>query len=158
MKVLALMPLVLALLMIPLKGYNQNIDLILVIDKEIVLDFSVTKTQLNLSYSNGQKSILPLSYFPGNLSMGTDVLNEIKSEKIDSIFFEFSYYEYKGENQLIYNYSIKMEKSWLQDKYLVLNIYNLDKKKFKRRFNFIKGVSYVYELDSPCCTFRLVPR
>lgn len=129
--------------------------MVIVIDDEIVTS-SITGLDLKVIDHLGTERSAHAHYHPGRLSFDEMKLDDIISQNFDSILLEFTYYDYIGGRQKVYTYSIGIKKVWLNDPYFILRVYNLDKKRFKKRFNFAKDTNYVYEIDSPCCTFRLV--
>ena len=57
-------------------------------------------------------------------------------------FIQYLVYERIEEYE--YDYELKIYKSWLEDDYVVFNIYNMDKKKYRKRYPSHKKKSYIY--------------
>lgn len=58
---------------------------------------------------------------------------------------KFDYYEYVKDQRKVINYEIEMGKIWFEQPYLILNIYNINKKKYKK-LESLKGKEYTFEL------------
>jgi hypothetical protein len=74
----------------------------------------------------------------------------IFSEQETILFLQFDYYQnsVKGKQEL-YNYEIEMEKNWFEQSFVILKIYNLDKKKYRKRLEPLsKDRKYTFDLET----------
>jgi len=135
---------------------TRSFDFILVIDEKIP---SGSITDVKIKIMGEKQTLVNANYFPGNLSIDEESYNQLFSSSTKAIFVIFVFNEYRGNEHKIYNYDIELKKPWLKDNYNILQIYNLDKSKYKGRFDPIgKGKNYNYELTSPSHSFRLIQR
>ncbi len=123
---------------------NSNFDFIVLVDDVIVT--SLNNPKLVIRKENELLSKIDITFKPGDLSLKTVEYNLIKSTN-DDLYLKFDYYDYSSGKQKIYNYDIKIGKNWFEKSYIILRVYNTDKKKYKKIFNPIKGTNYTFELD-----------
>lgn len=136
---------------------RKSLDFIIIVDENIAVGSIVSLKFEAVSATN--KTIIAGSYYPGSLSLMENDFNRIMSDSIKTIRLKFTYYEYIGLNQITYNYDIELKKEWLNDYFNILRVYNLNKKKYKARYVPREaGKNYVYEIQSPSHTFKLVER
>ncbi|WP_207515622.1 hypothetical protein [Longitalea luteola] len=150
--------LILALVSIP-RAYsqenNKNLDLIIVIDESVSVN-TISNFKIRVTSSNTE-DIIASSYYPGNLVLKQTDYAKMMTDTARTILLEFDYNEYVNNKHLTYHYSIEFKKSWFRELFNILRIYNLDKKKYKKKFKSIDtSQKYIYEMDSPGGTFRYV--
>ncbi|SFD51474.1 hypothetical protein SAMN05518672_102256 [Chitinophaga sp. CF118] len=156
-KVIFFMPVILVLGFLT-NAYGQkeskNIDFVLLINEDVYNQYAKFKL---IKYHNGKEEDVLATYWPGNLSIPIADYEKLLNENADSIFLSINDDRYIDGKESHDQYIIEYKKQWLEDTYNILRVYNLDKKKYAKLFNHtLKGKNYVYELDSPCHTFRLV--
>ena len=136
---------------------RKSLDFIIVINDNIAVG-SIASLQIEL-LSGREKEVIAASYYPGNLSLTEFDYNKLMSDSAKVISLKFIKYEYIGQNQVVYNYSIELKRDWLRDYFNILRIYDLDKKKYKAKYSPSgSGKNYAYEIESPSHSFRLVER
>jgi len=123
---------------------KSNFDFIIVVDETIVT--SLSNTRLLIRKGNELLSNMDVSYKPGNLSLNVADYNLIANSN-DDLYLKFDYYDYSRGKQETYNYDIKIGKNWFEKSYLILRIYNTNKKKYKKKLIPVKGINYVFEID-----------
>ena len=134
-----------------------NFDLIITIDEKIPVG-AVSNFKIRAITENSSE-IISVDYYPGNLSMKKDDYRKLFSDTIKLFYLDFDYYEYVGEKQHLYHYKIEYKKSWMQEYFNILHIFNQDKKKYKKQFKLNRtNETYLYELDSPGGTFRYISK
>jgi hypothetical protein len=135
----------------------KNLDFVVVIDEQVWVTQS--NTQLILVDQDSVISELQTTYHPGNLSFEAEDYEKLMSSSIKAVYLKITYFEYVEEKQNIYNYVIPINKNWLKENYLVLHIYNLSKKKYRRVFDPLSfDKNYTFEISSPNNTFLRVKR
>lgn len=146
---------VLSLLKVEGQDLNKNLDFIIMIDDRIVIE-SPYLLHIKAVLGESEESY-NVGYYPGNLSMKISDYDKFMTDDVKAIFLIFEYYDPSGKEGEKRSYEIELKKSWLQDYFNILHIYNLDKKKYEKIFFPPKsGRKYVYELDSPSNTFHLI--
>lgn len=135
---------------------RKSFDFIIVIDERIPIS-SMTNFRIRLDDGTRQE-IVKSSYHPGNLSLEELDYSILLSDSSGKLFLEFTYFDHSDKRHNIYSYSIELKKVWLDSKFNVLYIYNLDKRKYKNRFEVEENSKYIYELDSPDYGFKRIRR
>lgn len=126
---------------------TKEFDFIVSIDEEIVK--TLYKSTLVVKNGNNIVSTFSLSYHPGNISLNAKDFDDLFFSQDNKVYLKFDYYEYINGNQEIYNYEIEVGKNWFEQQYVILKIYNLDKKKYKKWFKPLsKDQNYTFELDT----------
>lgn len=126
----------------------KNLEFIITIDEEIA------KTLFNpmIIVKNDEDVLkkVSISYYPGNLSLATKDYDMIFSEQKDTLFLKFDYYQYssKGKQQ-VYNYEIEIGENWFEQTFIILKLYNLDKKKYRKILEPLsKYKNYTFDLET----------
>lgn len=128
---------------------RKNFDFIVCVDEEIAT--SLTKPVIIVKQGTNVLKRIDINYHAGNLSLSSEDYNLIFSEQEITLFLQFDYYQYssKGEQE-IYNYEIEIGKNWFEQTFVILKIYNLDKKKYKKRLAPLsKDKKYTFDLETP---------
>ncbi|MGO3708258.1 hypothetical protein [Mesonia hippocampi] len=126
---------------------EQSVNVVLIIDDKLITDNIVFNFNKNESenfeyiYSVGKSLVLPKSFF--------------NSSKLN---LSFDYFGTLKENQKKYSYDIDFKKGWIHNtSFLIIRIYNLDKKKYYKAFckskdkYVIEVHNSVYRQTKPMC-------
>ncbi|MGV0829118.1 hypothetical protein ACTS9C_09620 [Empedobacter brevis] len=82
--------------------------------------------------------------------MNSSDYDKLLLKNIETIYLKFSYSETCNGNTEYYDYEIEDFKlNWLDHDYIVLNVYNTNKKAYKRIYNPLPGKEYTYEYEYP---------
>ena len=127
---------------------RKNFDFIVCVDGEIVT--SLTKPVIIVKQGMNVLKRIDINYYAGNLSLSSEDYNLILSEQEITLFLQFDYYQYSSKGkQEIYNYEIEIGKNWFEQTFVILKIYNLDKKKYKKRLTPLsKDKKYTFDLET----------
>lgn len=127
---------------------RKSFDFIICVDEKILTSF-IKPVILVKQGSNVLKRI-DTRYHAGNLSMNSEDYNMLLSEQGITIFLKFDYYQYSSQGkQEIYNYEIEIGKNWFEITFVILHIYNLDKKKYKKILDPLsKDKNYTFDLET----------
>ena len=139
---------------------RKNFDFIVCVDGEIVT--SLTKPVIIVKQGMNVLKRIDINYYAGNLSLSSEDYNLILSEQEITLFLQFDYYQYSSKGkQEIYNYEIETDypflrririeigKNWFEQIFVILKIYNLDKKKYKKRLAPLsKDKKYTFDLET----------
>jgi hypothetical protein len=134
------------------QNVERRLNLIVVIDNKIVVG-----GMLNPQLRSGD-NYFPVRYEPGNLTI-TDTNNVLT--KIDSLPVILSfYYNVYNKRDLAYSndYEIPLNKAWLEQSFIILRIYNTDRKPYKKIYYPLKGLNYTFELDLPTGSINRVTK
>jgi len=124
----------------------KNANIIIAIDDKVVIG-GLARTQLIIDKKRGTKESIDVDYIPGKLSIKEEDFATIYAE--DSLFLSFNFYENCHGKQSTLSYQIEFRKPWLEYLFLVVRIYNLNKKENQKIFFPLEGLQYTYEVDSP---------
>lgn len=131
---------------------NKNLDWVIVVNEKI--DLFYTAPQFIVTFNNDSSTRYKSSYHPGNLTIGQKEYDMLISDSTKSIRLEIVYYSH-DKNQSVYTYKLDFKKGFLKETYLVLKIYNMDRKKYRKKFDPIdKESDFTFEIDSPSQSLR----
>lgn len=120
---------------------HKKINFIIMIDGDI--DISPFKPYI---YTGDIK--IEVKYIPGELSIKDSDWEAL--EKYDNFFLNFYHYDYsRSGKENNYHYDIQLNTSWLEGSYIILNIYNLNKKENRRKYFSNSEKPYVVEINLP---------
>lgn len=135
---------------------NKNISFILVIDDEIISTSVGITFYINSENSNEKISA---TYYPGTLLMKKSDYEKLISTETKTIYLRYFGTIYTNGKENYNDFEIEYNKNWLQDTYNILRFYNLDKTKYKKRYEPLsKEKNYTFELSSPNTTLLRVKR
>lgn len=134
---------------------GTRINLIITVDDNIAIT-SIYSAKVE-GIIKGLEKIILADYVPGSLSFDSSHKNDLFALSDSNLFLTFGYRSYKRKKQRVSHYKIEIKKEWFLEPYLILKIYNLDIRKYKRRFSPLdRNRNYTFEVDSPKFTFRRV--
>lgn len=120
-----------------------NVNLIIMVDDDICIG-SIANAYIIME--NNKK--ISITYHPGDLRLDKEAMNLLKGSRVSTLHFD--YYQYVNGKQTLYNYELPFYSNWLEQDYTVLRVYNLDKRKYRKRFKPLdKKRNYTFELDYP---------
>lgn len=126
----------------------KKFDFIVCVDEEI----ATTLTRPVIIAKKGVNVLkrIEISYYAGNLSLSSEDYNMVFSEQEITLYLQFDYYQYSSKGQQkIYNYEIEIGKNWFEKTFVILKIYNLDKKNYKKRSAPLsKDKNYTFDLET----------
>ncbi len=122
------------LMLFYISSMSQNID---TLNNIIIIDETIIKKPLSIKFTfelEGKRLFVYGNYLPGNITIDSDDLKKLKSKLTEKIEIEFSYQTYKKEKPYFYKYNIDYKKLWLTDKYTIIKLFNLDKRKYSKKY------------------------
>jgi hypothetical protein len=126
---------------------RKSFDFIVCVDEEIAT--SLTRPVIIAKQGTNVLKRIDISYHAGNLSLSSEDYNMIFSEQEITLFLQFDYYQYSSKGkQEIYNYEIEIGKNWFEKTFVILKIYNLDKRKYRKKLDPLsKDKNYTFDLE-----------
>lgn len=126
---------------------SKSFDFIICIDEEIATTLS---NPLIIAKCGTEERQINVNYYVGNLSLSNEDYNYITSRQDISLLLNFNYYQYSlNGKQKIYNYEVIMKKGLFNQMFVILKIFNMDKKKYRKRFGTIsKDKQYIINIDT----------
>ena len=129
----------------------QNLSFILVVDDEIISTKSKITFIITTDTSTENLSAL---YYPGTLSLSKLDYGKLISPLTKTSYLKYYDTVYVDGTATYYDFEIEYQKGWLQDLYNILRLYDLNSKKFKKKFAPLSSTkNYTFELTSPNSTF-----
>lgn len=123
---------------------KKSFDFIIMVDGNVIQ--TLVNPQIIIKDSDKVLRSVNVDCHPGNLSLSQSDLNSFPDgEKV--LFLKFAYKEYsaKGEQE-IRSYEIDMGKNWFEKSYMIIKVYNTDKKENKKLEPLV-GKTYTFDLD-----------
>ncbi|WP_133176989.1 hypothetical protein [Terrimonas sp.] len=127
------------------------------IDNQIAVG-SLSNIEITLINHDDIKESIEVSYYPGNLSISDSGYKKLLSADIKYMLLTFNYFENCKSGQKKYNYEIEVKKSWLENHFTVLNIYNTNKRQYKNVYMPLPSKNYTYEVIYPGGSVRRVTK
>ena len=128
---------------------NDNINLIISIDEKVPTSLNIK----NISYSDTDGKTYEnndLKYTQGNFSVPKTTFDKLMSDGVKNVYLSLEYWEYCKGEQKNYSYVIELENSYFKYEYLIMHLFNLDKKKYRKiYFPISDNKNYTYYFDYP---------
>jgi hypothetical protein len=135
---------------------EKNIDLIITINDQLIIG-DIMHMQIAPSDGVKFKNNTDAKYHPGRLTLSDSVYNSIPDS--GRVYLMFDYYDNSKSNVTVSNYKIELQKRWLESSYLVLEIFDLNSKKYKGVFYPLsKDQNYTFAIVSPNYHFERIAR
>ncbi|ATN06407.1 hypothetical protein CRN76_13850 [Chryseobacterium indologenes] len=125
-----------------------NFDIIVAVDEKIIP--ILYNPEIIIKSKNDELiDTIKVGYYPGNFTVDAKSYNNLLLKTDAQIYLKFQRYEYsKNGKQDIRTYEIKIGKSWFEEKYVILYIYNTDVKKYRKLTPLSKDKSYTFEITT----------
>lgn len=108
----------------------KEIDMVITINQEVAS--TVQGLSLKLEDKEGNSSTIYPEYHPGSLMFKKSDYEVLMSSENSSIRFKFYQLGNYKKKEIQHDYSINFHKEWFKENFIVLNIYNLHNRKYKR--------------------------
>lgn len=122
-------------------------NLIILIDDKVPL----TIFNFTIEFSeNDQKTKSRVDFEQGRLVLDKSLYKKLLSNDISELKFYFDYSEFKTNNNKNYNYFIEVNKNILQQRAIIIYLYNLDEKWKRQKYKYAqlnKERKYAFEID-----------
>ena len=146
MKRISLLLLFLSYVIFAIAQGKKDLDFVIVVDEEF--GSMVAPLHISLKKDNGETENIKFSYHPGCLSLNMDDYNKLKTFA-GKIELHFGWYKHMNGETRHYFYDIPFdpfEKKLFEASYVVIKIYNLDNKKYKKLYYPFEGKNYNFSL------------
>ncbi|RFZ81684.1 hypothetical protein DYU05_17825 [Mucilaginibacter terrenus] len=135
---------------------STGIDLIITINGEVIVG-DIMNVKISSTSETKMQEIINCGYYPGKLSVPESGFESIPDSSEVNLSFDF-YGDSLGGRKLS-NFRIKLMKRWLKSSYLILHVFDLNDKKYKRIFEPIsKDQNYTFSITSPDYSFIRVTK
>ena len=121
---------------------TEEIDFVITVDERVMN----TVQGLSLKFADDESSIIiNPQYHPGNLTFKQSEFNNLMSGENEILWLRF--YTIKDEESTT-DYSIKIHRDWFKERFIVLGIFNLDKRKYRKQRKPIEpNMKYSVSID-----------
>lgn len=125
----------------------QNLTLLVTIDGQILED--VIDGQFVIKDKDGKPvQKMPFLAWVGRLEMNSEDYNKfLKVPKEDSLYVHFENNDFKLDTNYVYEGKIPL--GLINDRYLILNIYNKKNKDSQQKYVFPDHMDYVFQVVAP---------
>ena len=132
---------------------TKEFNLILIYNDEIdsrpIFNFNLN---LVLKRSDMTEEIIPARYIQGRLTLTEFNYNKLLQDSSDTIYLSFRIYEsINRKKKIVFEYEIKFNKLLFHVDCIILRVYNLEHKRYKKRFSPLsstKNYNYEYEYEN----------
>lgn len=108
----------------------KEIDMVVTINQ--VVANTVQGLSLKLKDDKGNTSTIYPEYHPGSLKFKKSDYEALMSSENSLIVLKFYQLLNNKRKEIYYDYSINFSREWFKEEFIVLNIYNLDNRKYKK--------------------------
>ncbi|MFA5670408.1 MAG: hypothetical protein WC967_14300 [Balneolaceae bacterium] len=131
MKFLICISLLLSMLLYNTQEKMVDTNFIIMIDDELVLG-TIARTSFKIQKNDGSEERIEFFYEPGLLRLSESNFEKINSDTVKSVTMVFSSYRQDSIEVGADEYELDFDRRWFFERYTVLKLYNLDKKKYKK--------------------------
>lgn len=110
---------------------SNDINFMVTVNEELMI--SLSNFRIDVNSTNKSNSFL-LRYVPGKLKLTAEEYNAIFLSQHSELEVSFTAGFYDKEEYYQYDYKIPFKKKWLVEEFCVLSLYNLNKKKYRKKF------------------------
>jgi hypothetical protein len=155
---------ILFMILLPLIAYSQNkeykqLNWIFVVDNAIPdSEFGVIgMSEMIVFYENQKTDTITVDIVPGSMGILVSDYDSIKNrDNISRIILEIKYIENCCNDYL--HYEIPIYKAWFDFYYVIVYIYNTDKKENKKYYIPLEGKNYNYQISFSGSGVRLIQK
>jgi len=148
MKLLICMSLFLNVLFYKAQKNIEDVNFIIMIDDELVIG-TIAKPFFKIGMNDGSEEKIEFFYEPGLLRLSKPDFKKINSENVKSVIMVFENYPGGQIEKGTVKYEIDFDRRWLTERYTVLKVFNLNKKKYKKIFSPLGDHNYTFEAYTP---------
>lgn len=141
------------LVLFSLSLFSQNINVIIQVNERTLMDGEVSNLYIKLE--NNDTLYRSINYYPGDLILSKELLQKINNDSIPKLKLHFDYYTYKKGNQEIANFHIELNKGLLNQRYLIIDVYDFRDKKYKKWYQQYTKENYLVQLIYPQCGYYI---
>lgn len=141
------------LVLFSLSLFSQNVNVIIQVNERTLMDGEVSNLYIKLE--NNDTLYRSINYYPGDLILSKELLQKINDDSIPKLKLHFDYYTYKKGNQEIANFDIELNKGLLNQRYLIIDVYDFRDKKYKKWYQQYTKENYLVQLIYPQCGYYI---
>lgn len=134
-----------------LHGQNKegkDINFIILIDNKLQAS-SLTNLKIVTYSDDDSREVFEVDYYPGSLYISTSVLSEVSSSKTKKIYLSLDYDGSDNGKHYVNNYELEISQNWFNNRFTILKIDNLNRRKNKKTYKLKQKDHYIYSVDVP---------
>jgi hypothetical protein len=153
-----MLKIILLLAFLPIRFYGQDNNRInfTFLVNGLVLGYPVQPKLYSIS-KEGKTEFYDINIIPGDILINQGDLKKIAIAE-DSVFVSFQHDTFKKQTQESHLYTIRIYKKWFTYSWLVIKIYDLNKKENRKIIPTHPGDQYEYDYDTPDGSAILIRR
>jgi hypothetical protein len=128
-------------------GQETKLNFVIKLNDKL-LENGVSNTQLGIE-TDKDKYMFRVQYYTGDLILPADVMAILNRDSIKSMTLTFDISTFKGEKQDILNIKTNFSKYFITQPYVILNVFDLRDKKFKRQLGHVTKENFLCEYNFP---------
>ncbi len=129
-------------------GFGQNSNLVIQVNDKLVIS-EIGGMYMIFEKENGEIDSAQIGYVPGDLIISDYAWKKINSDSTKRITLKFNYYSYRKDEQEIGNFQVELSKNILEQRYVILNIYDFRNRKYKRWYQYLTDKEFLAEFRYP---------
>jgi hypothetical protein len=128
-------------------GQDTKVNLVIKLNDKLLED-GVSNTQLAIE-TDKDKYNIGVQYYTGDLILAADVMRILNRDSIKSMTLTFDISTFKADKQDILNIKASFFKYFITQPYVILNVFDLRDKKFKRQLGHVTKEKFLCEYNFP---------
>ena len=128
-------------------GQDTKVNLVIKLNDKLLED-GVSNTQLAIE-TDTDKYYVGVQYYTGDLILSADVMTILNRDSIKSMTLTCDISTFKGDKQDILNIKTSFSKYLISQPYVILNVFDLRDKKFKRQLGHVTKDNFLCEYNFP---------
>ncbi len=128
-------------------GQDTKVNLVIKLNDKLLED-GISNVRLAIETSS-DKYNSDVQYYPGDLVLPAEVMTILKRDSIKSLTLTFDISTFKGDKHDILNIKTGFSAYFITQRYVILNVFDLRKGKFKRQFGYLTKEDFLCEYDFP---------
>jgi hypothetical protein len=128
-------------------GQDTKVNLVIKLNDKL-LENGVSNTQLAIETDKDIHNV-GVQYYTGDLILPAEVMTILNRDSIKSMTLTFDILTFKGDRQDILNIKTNFSKYLITQPYIILNVFDLRDKKFKRQLGYVTKDNFLCEYNFP---------
>ena len=128
-------------------GQDTKVNLVIKLNDKLLED-GVSSSRLAI-VTDKEKHNLEVQYYTGDLILPADAMTILNRDSIKSMTLTFDISTFKGDKQDILNIKTTFSKYFITQPYVILNVFDLRDKKFKRQLGHLTKENFLCEYNFP---------
>jgi hypothetical protein len=124
-------------------GQETKVNFIIQLNDQLVVG-DIADLRMYIE-TNQHKFNIEVNYWPGDLILSEQATRILRQDSIKSATLMFDLYSYKGDKREVLNVKTSFSKFLMEQPYVILNVYDLRDKTYKRQLGHLTQDNYISE-------------